>query len=123
MTSIKAPVKKQHYQLWAGEVTLVIDAGNGDLQPLTLRANAMTVIPEAGKITPNDLSRAQQHLQMNVYKTMGEEYSKVKDVLNVTILFTYYMGKMSEEELKITVQQQTAQVTKEPVAANDPYSK
>jgi hypothetical protein len=121
MTSIKAPVKRDHYQLWAGEVTMVIDAGNGELAPLVIRANGMTTIDDQSKITPNDLSRAQQALQMNVFKTMGAEYQKVKDVLSVTILFSMYMGRLSRDELEITIKQQETKVPE--AAANDPYAK
>lgn len=123
MTSIKAPVKRDHYQIWAGEVAMVIDPGNGDLTPLSIKANAMTQIAEPGKITPNDLSKAQQALQMNVFKTMGAEYQKVKDVLAVTILFSMYMGRLSADELKITIKEQEAEVKEQPVPTNDPYAK
>ncbi|QIG67766.1 hypothetical protein PP747_gp065 [Rhizobium phage RHph_Y38] len=124
MTSVKAPIKRDHFRFWAGEVTMVIDGGNGELTPLTLKTNAMTIVKDKELITPNDIAKAQQTLQVSIYKTMGEEFAKVKDVLSVTILFTAYMGYLSQEQLAITVQQQAVE-TKEghPPAANDPYSK
>ncbi|QXV74368.1 hypothetical protein [Rhizobium phage RHEph16] len=123
MTSIKAPVKRKHFRFWAGEVTMVIDGGNGELAPLTVKTNCMTVVGDKDKLLPNDIAKAQQTLQVTVYKTMGDEFSKVKDVIAVTILFSTYMGYLSDEELKITTQQQEVEAKEPPAAANDPYSK
>lgn len=100
MTSIKSPAKRQHYMFWAAELTYIIE-NDGEQHPMTVRTNAMTVIPEKDKITPLIIGRAQQAAQMSVAQIMGEDFKQIKHVVSCTILHNFYMGFLTEEEIKI----------------------
>lgn len=119
MSSIKAPVKREHYRLWAGEVTMVIQGDDGSLEPLTIRTNGLSTVKEPDKILPKDLQRGQTVLQQQVFKSMGAEYTKVKDVLAVTVLFTTYMGFLSQEDMEV----ERPPVKVPEAASNDPFGK
>lgn len=82
--------KRLHYYLVAGNVVVLADDGES---PVSLPANAM-LTSDRKLIGQHELGKAQQALQIQVSKKMGE----VPKVLDVLLIAFTYLGYMTQAE-------------------------
>jgi hypothetical protein len=96
----KAPKQvRQHHWLVAGEITFSMKQEDGSFEQHLAKQNCVVFSTE-NRIRVQELGKAQQTLQMQLFSKMGSDKAMLEniEVTNVVILGFIYCGHMTQAE-------------------------